>query len=140
MNTEELKQSDLTRRVIGAFYDVAYELGPGFLESVYLKAIVIRLTELGIVVKAEVSVPVWYHGQRVGDFRADLVIEDVLLLELKAVEKLVPSHEAQLLNYLKATRFEIGLLLNFGSRKPEVKRFILDNERKHRRVRVAAAP
>ena len=95
MSTENLKFSALTERVIGAFYDVANELGHGFLESVYQKALLVRLGELGINAAAEVAVPVWYHGQQLGDFRADIVVEGKLLLELKAVDRLVSSHETQ---------------------------------------------
>ena len=138
MSTENLRFSALTEKVIGAYYDVANELGHGFLESVYQKALLIRLGELGINAAAEVAVAVWYHGQPVGDFRADIVVEGKLLLELKAVEKLVSSHEAQTIHYLKATEFEVALLMNFGGRKPEFKRVILDNDKKRPRTRAAS--
>lgn len=137
MNTENLKYSALTERVIGAFYDVANELGNGFLESVYQRAMLVRLKELGINAQAEMVVPVWYHGQQVGDFRADVIVEGKLLLELKAAEKLVSGHEAQTIHYLKATEFEVALLMNFGSKRPEFKRLVFENDRK--RSRAAAA-
>ena len=109
MGTENLKYSALTEKVIGAFYDVAYELGDGFLESVYQRALLIRLRELGLAAESEVCVPVWYHAEPVGDFRADIVVEKKLLLELKAVERLISAHDAQVLHYLKATDFEVAL-------------------------------
>lgn len=137
MSTENLKYSALTENVIGSYYDVRYELGHGFLESVYQKAMLIRLRELGIDATAEVCVPVWYHGQ-VGDFRADLVIEGKLLLELKAVDRLLSTHEAQAIHYLKATDFEVALLMNFGGSKPEFKRVILDNDNKRPRTNAAS--
>jgi GxxExxY protein len=139
MNTDELKYSALTEKVIGAFYDVAYELGPGFLESVYQRALLIRFNELGVQAAAEVNVPVFFHGQQVGDFRADMVVEGKLLLELKAVDRLVSSHEGQTLHYLKATEFEVALLMNFGSLKPEFKRVILESHYKKPRTRTASA-
>jgi GxxExxY protein len=139
MSAEKLKYSALTERVIGAFYDVANELGFGFLESVYQRALFIRLRELGLNVEAEVAVPVFYHGEPVGDFRADLIVEGLLLLELKAAEKLVSAHEAQTLHYLKATRFEVALLMNFGASKPEFKRLVFDNARKIPRAAAASA-
>lgn len=138
MSTDNLRFSALTEKVIGAFYDVANELGHGFLESVYQKAMLVRLGELGIHATAEMSVPVWYHGHQVGDFRADIVVEGKLLLELKAVDRLVSSHEAQTIHYLKATEFEVALLMNFGGAKPEFKRVILDNDKKRPQVRAAS--
>lgn len=138
MSTENLRFSALTEKVIGAFYDVANELGHGFLESVYQRAMLVRLGELGIHAAAEIAVPVWYHGQQVGDFRADIVVEGKLLLELKAVDRLGSSHEAQTIHYLKATDFEVALLMNFGGGKPEFKRVILDNDKKRPRTRAAS--
>ena len=119
----------LTRRVIGVFYEVYNELGHGFLESVYHEALTIALIEAGLHVGFDVPVAVWFRGRRLGDFSADLLVEDVLLLEIKAVRALESAHEAQLLNYLRATECEIGLLLNFGP-KPQVKRMAFDNARK----------
>lgn len=138
MSTDNLKFSALTEKVIGAFYDVANELGHGFLESVYQKAMLVRLGELGIHATPEIAVPVWYHGERVGDFRVDIVVEGKLLLELKAVDRLVSSHEAQTIHYLKATDFEVALLMNFGGAKPEFKRVILDNDKKRPWSRAAS--
>jgi len=125
-----LKHGDLTDKIIETFYDVYNELGPGFLESVYQHSFAIALSSGGLKVQRELAVPVYFRGQLVGDFRADLLVEDSVLLEVKTCRVLEPAHEAQLLHYLRATRFEVGLLLNFGP-MPRVRRIILDNERKH---------
>lgn len=124
-----MKHQDLTDKIIGVYYEVYNELGHGFLESVYEKAMIIAFEERGILVESQVEIPVWFHGQRAGIFYADLLIEKLVIVELKAVRTLDSSHEAQLLNYLRATEIEIGLLLNFGL-KPEIKRCISDNPRK----------
>jgi GxxExxY protein len=128
-----MKQEELTQKIIGVFYSVYNELGHGFLESVYEQAMILSLQEAGLKVDTQVAVPVWFHGKRIGDFRADIVVSQMVLLELKAIARLESSQEAQLLNYLRATDFEIGLLLNFGP-KAEIKRRILDNDRKLLRV------
>lgn len=131
MNTDQhgLKHGDLTEKIIGIFYDVYNELGYGFLEAVYGKSMLKALRSAGLDVESQVSVPVWFRGEQVGDFYADLVVEGVVILELKAARAIERAHEAQLLNYLKATDIEVGLLLNFGER-PEFRRLLLDNERK----------
>ena len=128
-----LKHEQLTEKVIGIFYDVYNELGYGFLESVYEESMVIALREAGLLVDRQVPVPVWFRDHRVGEFRADLLVDKIVLLELKCARLLEPAHEAQLLHYLKSTAIEIGLLLNFGSR-PQFRRFLFDNERKKIRV------
>ena len=122
--------NELTDKIIGVFYDVYNELGHGFLESVYETAMVIALREKGINVERQVEIPVWFRSQKIGVFFADLMVENLVIIELKAVRSFDPSHEAQLLNYLRATEIEIGLLLNFGVR-PEIKRKIFDNPRKN---------
>lgn len=127
--SEALKHSDLTDKIIGVFYDFYSELGHGFLESVYENALLIALNEKGLKVEQQVPIPVWFRNIKVGDFVADLVVERIILIELKAVKSIVDAHYAQLLNYLRATEIEVGLLLNFGQR-PEFKRRILDNLRK----------
>ena len=134
MNADKrgLKHEELTRKIIGVFYEVYNELGQGFLESVYEGAMEIALAEAGLKVERQVPVPVWFRGRQVGDFKADLLVEGLVILELKAVRAFDPSHEAQPLNYLRATQIEVGLLLNFGP-KPEFKRFAYDNERKSQR-------
>ena len=134
----ELKHSELTEKIIGAFFSVYNELGPGFLESVYQRAMAIALAETDIRSESEVPAEVWFHGQNVGDFRADMVVEGMLLLEFKTARQLDPSHEAQVLHYLRATRFEVALLLNFGP-KAQFRRYILENERKRSAESVKSA-
>ena len=114
--------------IIGAFYNVYNELGHGFLESVYREAMVIALREKGLQVEREKTVTVRFHNETVGVFRADLIVGSAVIVELKCARMLDSSHEAQLLNYLKATDFEVGLLLNFGTR-PTFKRLVLETAR-----------
>jgi GxxExxY protein len=125
----ELKHAALTERIIGVFYDVYNELGHGFLESTYAEAMVVALRDSGLSATREVSVPVWFRGTKIGQYFADLLVNDIVLLELKAARTLERAHEAQLLHYLRATRIEVGLLLNFGIR-PQFRRLLFDNERK----------
>ena len=125
----DLKHADLTEKVIGIFYDVYNELGYGFLEIVYEESLVIALRQAGMAVARQVPLPVWFRDQKVGEFRADLIVDNCVLLELKSARSLEPAHEAQLLHYLKSTEIEIGLLLNFGVR-PQFRRLLFDNERK----------
>ncbi len=127
--SEILKHHELTEKIIGTFYEVYNELGFGFLESVYENALVIALRTKGFQVEQQISVPVWFRGQRVGDFVADLLVENTVILELKAVRTIDEAHKAQLLNYLRATETEVGLLLNFGQ-SAEFKRLVFDNHRK----------
>ena len=142
MNTDqskaELKHQLLTEKIIGVFYSVYRELGHGFLESVYEEAMVVALIEAGLHVDRQVQIPVWFHGRKIGDFRADVVVEGMVLLELKAVSRLEGSHEAQTLNYLRATYLEVALLFNFGPRA-EFKRKIFDNDLKPLHVAGAAS-
>ncbi len=133
---ESYKHSEITDTIIGVFYDVYNDLGFGFLESVYCNALRIALLEKGIAVEHEVPVAVLFRGRNVGDFRADLVVNSVILLELKTAAAIVAAHESQVINYLRATSLELGLILNFGP-KPQVRRLLLDNVRKHRYVRSA---
>ncbi len=128
-----LKHSALTEKIIAAFYQVYNELGFGFLESVYRNALAIALRKCGLTVEREVPISVWYEGVDVGDFKADLIAERTVLLELKTAQALDRAHEAQLLNYLRATEIEVGLLLNFGP-KAQFKRLILTNDQKKIRV------
>ena len=120
---------DLTRQIIGAFYAVYNELGYGYVESVYEAALHIALAQRGLTVARQSPITVWFQGHQVGRFRTDLVVGDAVILELKAQRKLEPAHEAQLLNVLRGTQLEVGLLLNFGP-KPEIKRLVFSNERK----------
>jgi GxxExxY protein len=134
MNAEQgLKHADLTDKIIGVFDAVYNELGYGFLESVYEESLVIALREAGLPVERQVPVPVWFRSHKVGEFRADLLVESKVFLELKSARVLESAHEAQLLHYLKSTEIEVGLLLNFGSR-PQFRRLIFDNKRKKIRV------
>jgi GxxExxY protein len=134
MNTNEhgFLHRELTQRIIGVFYEVYNELGYGFLESVYQESLVIALTSSGLRVCTPVDIPVWFRGNRVGKFEGDVLVEKFVLLELKSARALDNAHQAQLLNYLRATDIEVGLLLNFGL-KPEFKRLIFDNQRKVRK-------
>jgi GxxExxY protein len=124
-----LKHADLTEKIIGIFYDVYNELGYGFLECVYEESLVIALHEAGLTATRQIALPVWFRGHKVGEFRADLLVENSVLLELKSARSLEPAHEAQLLHYLKSTEVEVGMLLNFGAR-PQFRRLLFDNERK----------
>ena len=127
----EYKHKEITEKVIKAFYAVYNALGYGFLEKVYVQALVIELQNLGPEVARNVAITVFYAGQAVGEYFADLVVADRVIVEVKAARTFAPEHEAQLLNYLKATPYEVGLLLNFGP-KAEIKRMAYDNDRKGR--------
>ena len=130
----KLLHSDLTEKVLGVYYDVYNEIGHGFLESVYNNCMFFALTKSAISVRREVPVPVYFRGQDVGQFKADLVVDSSVLIELKAVQALDRSHEAQVMNYLRATELEVGLLLNFGSPKPQFRRIVFENSNKKIRV------
>ncbi|MGQ0542474.1 MAG: GxxExxY protein [Blastocatellia bacterium] len=121
----ELKHSDVTGQIIKAFYTVYNDLGYGFLEKVYENALVIELRSLGLSVEQQKSISVYYRGQLVGEYFADLVVTGCVIVELKSAETISRAHEAQLINYLKAIRYEVGLLLNFG-KSAEYKRKIFD--------------
>jgi GxxExxY protein len=114
------KHSNVTDRIIKAFYAVYSELGYGFLEKVYENSMTIELRAMGLEVVQQVPITVYYREMMVGEYFADLVVEDTVIVELKAARALAKEHEAQLLNYLKATVYEVGLLLNFGP-KPEIR-------------------
>ena len=117
----EYVEAELSRRVIGAFYETYNALGYGFLESVYENALALQMQAQGIQFQRQAELAVRFRGQSVGVFRADFVLENKLIIELKAVERLMPAHESQLLNYLKATNIKLGLLLNFGP-KAQIRR------------------
>ena len=136
MTNPALKHADLTDLVIGCFYDVYHELGHGFLEPVYPESMVVALRQKGLSVEREKTVEVSFRGAVVGIFRADLVVNDTVILELKTARTIESAHEAQLLNYLKATKYEVGLLFNFGPR-PQFRRLRLDNDYKTPQPRVA---
>jgi GxxExxY protein len=123
------KHADITGKVIGAFFKVYNALGYGFNEKVYVNALAIELRKAGLKVVKQQEIVVYYDGENVGDYRTDIIVNDVVIVELKAARELAEEHEAQLLNYLKATTVEVGLLLNFGI-KAEHKRKVYDNDRK----------
>ncbi len=127
----EAKYRELIYKIIGVYYEVYNELGHGFLESVYQKSLGLALQSAGLNACWPIAIPVWFRGQQVGQFEADMLVEKCILLELKAMRALDRGHEAQLRNYLRATDIEVGLLLNFGV-KPEFKRLLFDNSRKTR--------
>lgn len=131
------QHAELTSRVIRVFYDVYNELGYGFLEVVYQKAMQIALTEAGFQVGVEVGIPVMFRGHEVGRFRADLLVDDVVLLELKTCEELTRQHQAQLTHYLRSTAVEVGLLMNFGP-APRLKRVVMSNAMKGAELRAKA--
>lgn len=125
----KILHSDITEKIIEAFYKVYNTLGYGFLEKVYENAMRIELKRMEMKVDVQKNIKVHYTGYEVGDYYADLIVNDLVILELKAAEALCKEHEAQLVNYLKATNIEVGLLLNFG-KKPEFKRKIFMNQNK----------
>lgn len=125
----QLKHSELTDIILKCFYDVYNELGNGFLEAVYQNALGMLLQENGLTIRMQHDLPVFFRGKHVGNYAADIIVDDKVILELKACRCLEPTHEAQLLHYLRATEIEVGLLLNFGN-KPEFKRLVFDNRRK----------
>lgn len=117
-----MEEKELTEKIIGCAMRVHSTLGPGFLESVYQKALAHELREAGLKVECEKPITVRYDGVVVGDFSADMLVEDRVMLELKANQALAPANEVQLVNYLTATGIEVGLLLNFGAERLEFKR------------------
>ena len=127
---DNYKHSELTEKIIKAFYKVYNTLGYGFLEKVYENAIYIELEAIGFNIKKQEPIKVYYEGKEVGVYFADLIVNDTIIIELKATEYLIEENESQLINYLKATEIEVGLLLNFG-KKPEVKRKVYSNNIEH---------
>lgn len=120
---------DLTDLIIKSFYKVYNSLGYGFLEKVYENALKIELLKLGLKVEQQKNIKVYYESEQVGEYFADLLINGSVIIELKAAENICEEHEAQLLNYLKATEIEVGLLLNFG-KEPQFKRKYFTNDKK----------
>jgi GxxExxY protein len=117
--------NDLTYQINGAVYEVNKELGAGFLEKVYGNALLLELHTRGLMAESQVPLEVKYKDQTVGSYYADIVVDDRVILELKAVEMLLNVHTAQLLNYLKATGCQLGLLINFTHPKADIRRFVL---------------
>ncbi len=129
MDTDGFKYKEITEKIIKAYYTVYNKLGYGFLERVYENAMAIELKKSALIVEKQVSIAVFYEGENVGAYFADLVVSDAVIIELKACSDLLEEHEAQLTNYVRATDIEVGLLLNFG-RKPQIKRKAFSNEYK----------
>ncbi|MGN8226008.1 GxxExxY protein [Gracilimonas sp. BCB1] len=121
--------SELTEKIIQCFYTVYNSLGFGFLENVYEKSLLKELKECGLNADSQVPINVFYKKELVGKYFADIIVEDIVIVELKAINRLSAEHEVQILNYLKATNIEVGLVFNFGS-KPQIKRKIYTNDRK----------
>lgn len=126
----EGKHANVTDKIIGAYYTVYNTLGYGFAEKVYENALMFELQKCGCRVETQKPIVVYYKGQQVGEYFTDMVVNDVVIVELKAVRTLLKEHEAQLLNYLKATMIEVGLLFNFGP-EPQFRRRVHDVFRVH---------
>jgi GxxExxY protein len=127
-----LLHNELTSLILKTYYEVYNELGYGFLEKVYQNALLIELKNKGLEVTPNKKIKVYYKGENVGDYYADIIVNNTVVLELKAAEYIIDQFENQLLNYLKGTDCEVGLLLNFG-KKPEFRRKIYENKRKNRK-------
>ena len=117
-----MQHKDLIEKIIGCAYRVYNKMGYGFLESVYEKCLLIELNKAGLKCEQQSAISVYYDNQNVGEFIADVIVEDTVIVELKSVRRIIKAHEVQLVNYLVATRKDVGLLLNFGEIKVEVKR------------------
>jgi len=129
MRDSNYLHSHLTDQIIRAFYNVYNHLGFGFLEKVYENAMIVELVEMGLIVEQQKKVDVYYKDNNVGHYLSDLIVENKVIIEVKAAENICPEHECQLINYLKASDKEVGVLLNFG-KHPGVKRKIFTNNRK----------
>ena len=121
--SERLLYSNLTRSIIGCAFEVINDLGHGFLEAVYENALMVALEDKGLSAESQKSIGVRFRGRPVGIYYADLIVEDKVLVELKAVSNLAPEHSAQVINYLNATGIKVGLLINFGNPRLQYKRF-----------------
>ncbi|HKJ41536.1 MAG TPA: GxxExxY protein [Sunxiuqinia sp.] len=128
---ENYKYSGITEQIINAYYQVSNQLGYGLFEKVYERAMMIELPKRGLICERQKNIKVFYEGVEIGDYFADIVVDDCVILELKAVERIAPEHEVQLVNYLKSTEIEIGLLLNCGP-KPEFRRNVFSNNYHHK--------
>ncbi|MFA6434465.1 MAG: GxxExxY protein [Elusimicrobiales bacterium] len=126
----DLKYARITESIIGCAFEVSNELGAGFLESVYEKALFMALRQKGLSATTQHPVSVMFRGESVGDFYADIFVEDKVIVELKAVKALIPEHQAQTINYLNATGIEVGILINFGNPKLEYKRLTRSKDSK----------
>lgn len=125
MKNSKMDINELTYQINGAIFEVNKVLGTGFLEKVYENALLVELVKRNLKADAQVPISVEYKGEVVGEYFADIVVENLVIIEIKAIESLQKIHEAQILNYLKATDYKLGLLVNFRHPKAEVKRFVL---------------
>ncbi len=123
-----MQYEQLTRKIIAAAYNVYNKMGFGFLESVYEKCLLIELVKAGLRSESQKPIVVKYENEVVGEFKADIIVEDTVIVELKSVKQIIQAHEVQLVNYLVATGKPVGLILNFGEQKVEVKRKVKDLE------------
>jgi GxxExxY protein len=117
-----MKYEELTEKIIGCAYKVYNQMGFGFLESVYEKCLLIELKKAGLMAESQIQINVFYDGENVGEFAADILVEETIILELKSVRRVIQAHEVQLVNYLTATEKDVGLILNFGPENLDVKR------------------
>ncbi len=127
---DNFKHSEITDKIIKAYFNVYNQLGYGFWEKVYEHALMIELPKLGLECKNQVPIKVFYDMKIVGEYFADILVDNLIIIELKAAESSSPGHESQLINYLKSTDLEVGILLNFG-KTPQFKRKVLSNEYKN---------
>ena len=129
----DLLHGEITEKIIKAYYNVYNTLGYGFLEKVYENSMVIELRKMGMKVNSQYPITVYYESEIVGEYFADLIVNDIVVIELKASKSLLEEHECQLINYLKATKIELGLLLNFG-KEAEYKRKVFMNKFKKKQI------
>ena len=122
MPSGDFRHQALTRLIIGCAFDVINELGAGFIESVYERAMLVALGQVGVRVRRQQSIPVSFRGELVGEFYADLLVDEQVIVELKAIKRLAPENVSQVINYLHATGIEVGLLINFGNPRLEYRR------------------
>ncbi len=127
---DNLLHSEITGEIIKAFYKVYNTLGYGFLEKVYENALAFELETRGFQVQTQLPIKVHYNGREVGEYFADVIVENIVIIEIKTANTIDKAHESQLLNYLKATEIEVGLILNFGQ-KPEYRRKVFANQKKN---------
>ncbi len=125
MSDEKILYKDLSYKIVGLAMEVHNELGPGFLEKVYENSLLVMFEENGIAARSQVPIQVHFHGRVVGDYFADIVVDDSIIIDLKAQDRIAEIHKAQALNYLKATQFKLALLINFGKYRLEYERLVL---------------
>ena len=130
MNEKDYKYSDITRKIIGAAMKVHSTLGNGFQEVIYQRALAIEIAKQGLSFQRELEMQIYYDGQEIGTRRVDFLVEDKVMVELKAVSKLEDVHLAQAINYLEAYKLEVGLLLNFGAKSLEYRRVVKSQNRR----------